>query len=53
MVKSVHLWCDGSPDQSFMVVILSYFLLQQVLHNKGGGLLDDAYKRTLAANWKE
>ena len=36
--KSIHSWCDGSLDQSFMVDPLSYFSLQPVLHdwcNKG------------------
>ena len=35
---------------------LSYFSFQPVLHdwgNKGCGMWDDAYKRTLAANRKE
>ena len=38
---AIHLWCDESSDQSFMVDPLSYFLLQPVLHswcNKGHGL---------------
>ena len=58
--KNVHSWCDGSSDQSFMVDPSSYFLFQPVLHdwcNKGCVVLsclwDNAYKRTLAANWKE
>ena len=58
--ESVHSWCDGSSDRSFMVDPLSYFSFQPVLHdwcNKGHGMCypvwDDAYKRNLAANWKE
>ena len=53
--KSVRSWCDGSSDRSFMMGPLNYFLFQPVLHdwcNKGRGRLDDAYKRTLAANRK-
>ena len=45
---------------SFMVVSLSYFSFQSVLHdwcNKGHGMYyrvwDDTYKRILAANCKE
>ena len=44
----------------FMMDPLSHFLFQPLLHdwcNKGRGMLsclwDDAYKRTLSANWKE
>ena len=36
--KSIHSWCNGSLDQSFMVDPLSYFSFQPVLHdwhNKG------------------
>ena len=39
--KSVHSWCDGSSDRSFMVDPLSYFSFQPVLHNwcnKGCGI---------------
>ena len=43
-------------DRSLTVDRLSYFLFQPVLHdwcNKGHGMWDGAYKRTLAANQKE
>ena len=36
-----------------MVDPLSYFLLQPMLHDCVIPSVDDAYKRTLAANWKE
>ena len=39
--KSVRSWCDGSLDRSFVVVSLSYFSFQPVLHdrcNKGRGM---------------
>ena len=39
--KSIHLWCDGSSDRSFMVNPLSYFSIQPVLHdwcNNGRGM---------------
>ena len=39
--KSVHSWCDGLSDRSFMVDPLSYFSFQPVLHdwcNKGRGM---------------
>ena len=39
--KSIHSWCDGSSDRSFMVDPLSYFSFQPVLHdwcNKGHGM---------------
>ena len=53
--KSVCSWRDGSLDRSFMVDPLIYFLLQPVLHDWYvlSCLWDGAYKRTLAANWKE
>ena len=38
---SVHSWCDGTLDQSFMVDPLIYFLLHPMLHdwcNKGSGM---------------
>ena len=38
---SIHLWCVGSLDWSFMVDPSSYFLFQPVLHNcnnKGSGM---------------
>ena len=31
-VVSVHSWCDGSLDQSFMVNPLSYFLFCDFVH---------------------
>ena len=31
--KSIHSWCDGSSDRSFMVVSLNYFSFQPVIHN--------------------
>ena len=51
--------CDGASDRSF-IDPLSYFSFQSVLQdwcNKDWYVLscmwDDAYKITLAANWKE
>ena len=44
--KSVHSWCDGSSDRSFMVDPLSYFSFQPVLHdwcNKGRGMCYPVY----------
>ena len=51
---------DRSPDQFLMLDPLSYFSYQPVIlnwFNKGCGIYhpvwDGAYKRSLAANWKE
>ena len=59
VLASGYTILHGSSDQSFMVDPLSYFSFQPVLHNWCNKRLccypvcgNDAYKRTLAANWK-
>ena len=54
--ESIRSRCNGSSDRSFTVDPLSYFSFQLMLHdwcNKGRGVWDGAYKRTLAVNRKE
>ena len=55
------VWCNGSSDRSLMLDSLRYFSFQPVLHDWCisqrlwyvlSCLLDGAYKRFLAANWK-
>ena len=47
VILSMHI------KEPFMVDPLNYFLFQPVLHDWCNCLWDDAYKNTIAANWKE
>ena len=55
--RDVAPWCGGSSDRSIVVDPLSYFWFLLMLHDWCNKCYpvdgDDAYKRTLVANWKE